>query len=376
MDFYKSLSVTEKINAATYYTALGGSLVHPEVLAAMSEASKSFVSMHDLQLKAGKRIAKLTRNEGAYITCGAAAGITLSILAFRTHGDLKRIQEIIENRAPESEVIMHVGHRMPYDPAIRLAGSSIVSIGDAVQTFDWQLESAISPKTTAIMYVAGIPFAESALSLETVISIAHSHNVPVLVDAAAQLPPVSNLWHFTEALGADLVVFSGGKTLRGPQSSGLILGKEKWIESVRANGAPFQRLARALKVGKEEIAGLTTAVEMYLVADHDSELMKWNRTIDFWLKELALFSNISLTRENTNQAGQPIPRLQILFPNDSALAFVEALQNQDPSIEVVHNSRNKIWLSPDCLQDREEVIVIESFKKLLSSKRYVFHTTG
>jgi uncharacterized pyridoxal phosphate-dependent enzyme len=367
MDFYESLSVTKKINAATYYTALGGSLMHPQVMAVMADASKFFVSMHDLQQKAGKRIAKLTRNEGAYLTCGAAAGITLSILAFRTHGDPKMIQEIIENRAPESEVIIHVGHRMPYDPAVRLAGSSIVSIGDAVQTFDWQLESAINSKTTAVMYVAGIPFAEPALSLETVISIAHSHNVPVLVDAAAQLPPVSNFWHFTEELGADLVVFSGGKTLRGPQASGLILGKEKWIESVRANGAPFQRLARALKIGKEEIAGLTTAVEMYLAADHESELREWNKIIDFWLNELTLFSNISLITENTNQAGQLIPRLQILFPNDSALIFVEALQNQDPSIEVVHNSRNKIWLSPDCLQDMEEVMVIEGLKRLLSS---------
>src|SRR5450830_457929 len=117
MNFYESLSVTTKINAGTTYTALGGSIMYPEVLAAMHEASKSFVSMHELQLKAGERIAKITKNDAAYITSGGAAGIVLSVLALRTRGDLNVIGRIIENTAPESEVIMHVGHRIPYDPA-------------------------------------------------------------------------------------------------------------------------------------------------------------------------------------------------------------------------------------------------------------------
>jgi uncharacterized pyridoxal phosphate-dependent enzyme len=368
MSFYESLSVTTRINAGTTYTALGGSIMYPEVLAAMHEASKSFVSMHELQLKAGERIAKITKNDAAYITSGGAAGIVLSVLALRTRGDLPAIGRIIENTAPESEVIMHVGHRMPYDPAVRLAGSRIVAIGNALQTFDWELEAAINSKTTAILYIAGTHMAGPVLPLETVIRIAHSHDVPVLVDAAAQLPPYSNLWHFTQELEADLVIFSGGKALRGPQASGLILGKEKWIEAVRANGAPFQRLARALKVGKEEIAGLTTAIEMYMDCDHEAELQKWNRTLDYWWSELKSLSGLALTREDTNEAGQPVPRIQIFFPDDSALSIVESLRDGTPSIEVVHDSKNRIWIGADCLQDGEELAVIERLKEILSHR--------
>jgi uncharacterized pyridoxal phosphate-dependent enzyme len=367
MSFYESLSVTTKINAATTYTALGGSIMCPEVLTAMQEASRSFVSIHELQLKAGAKIAKMTRNDAAYITSGGAAGIVLSVLALRTHGDLAAIGRIIENTAPESEVIMHVGHRIPYDPAVRLAGSRIVTIGNALQTFDWELESAINSKTTAILYVAGTHMAGPVLPLETVIRIAHSHDVPVLVDAAAQLPPHSNLWHYTQDLGADLVIFSGGKALRGPQASGLILGKEKWIEAVRANGAPFQRLARALKVGKEEIAGLTTAIDRYMTRDHAAELQEWNRILDYWWSELKSFSRVVLTREDTNEAGQPVPRIQIFFPDDSALRVVETLRDGTPSIEVVHDSKNRIWIGADCLQDGEELAVIESLKEVLIS---------
>jgi uncharacterized pyridoxal phosphate-dependent enzyme len=369
MGFYESLSVSKKINAGTTYTALGGSIMHPEVIAAMHDASNSFVSMHELQLKAGERIAKLTKNDAAYITSGGAAGIVLSILALRTRGDLTSISRVIKNTAPESEVIMHVGHRMPYDPAVRLAGSRIVTIGNALQTFDWELESAITPHTTAILYVAGTHLAGPVLPLETVIRIAHSHDVPVLVDAAAQLPPYSNLWHFTKNLDVDLVIFSGGKALRGPQASGLVLGRKQWIEAVRANGAPFQRFARALKVGKEEIAGLTTAIEMYMTCDHEAELRKWNKVLDFWWSELHKLSELVITREMINEAGQPVPRIQMSFAEDVALTIVESLRDGIPSIEVVHDSKNRIWIGADCLQDGEELIVIERLKEVLAAYR-------
>lgn len=366
MDFYDSLGVAKRINAASYYTALGGSIMSPEVIAAMNDAAKSFISMHDLQLKAGKRIAKLTKNEGAYITTGAAAGIVLSILAFRTKGDINEIQRIIDGTAPPSEIIVQTGHRIPYDPAIKLAGSKIITVGNAIQTFDYELESAINPNTTAIFYVAGAHLATPALSLESVVRIARKHKVPVLVDAAAQLPPLSNLWYFTEDCGADLVIFSGGKTFKGPQSSGLILGKAPWIEAVRANGSPFQRLARAFKVGKEEIAGLTTAVEIYVERDHAAEFESWGKTIDSWVKEFTSIPNLKVLREELNEAGQPIPRVAIHFPTDIALEVIAALQELDPIVEVVHNFRNTIWLSVDGLQGGEEEFVVQQVKKALS----------
>jgi len=366
MSFYESLGVSKRINAAAYYTALGGSIMSADVVSAMNDASKSFISMHDLQLKAGKKIAKLTKNEGAYITSGAGAAIALSILAFRTKGDINEIQKIIDGTAGPSEVIIQCGHRIPYDPAIRLAGSTIVVVGNAIQTFEYELESAINSNTTAIFYVAGAHLATPTLPLETVIRIASKHKVPVVVDAAAQLPPLSNLWKFTTDDGADLVIFSGGKTLKGPASTGLILGKSTWIEAVRANGAPFQRMARAFKVGKEEIAGIVTAVEQYVNLDHAAEFKGWEVIIDQWVNELSMIPKIKVIKEDLNEAGQPIPRVAIHFSSNIALEAIAKLQELDPIVEVVHNSRNTIWLSADGLQKGEEVIVTMQVKKALA----------
>ena len=366
MSFYESLGVSKRINAASYFTALGGSIMSAEVIAAMNDASRSFISMHDLQFKAGRKIAKLTKNEGAFITTGAAAAIVLSILAFRTKGDINEIQRIIDGTAEPSEIIIQTGHRIPYDPAIRLAGSSIVTVGNATQTFEYELESAINSKTTAIFYVAGSHLATPTLPIETVVSIARKHKVPVVVDAAAQLPPLSNLWHFTKECGADLVIFSGGKTFKGPQSTGLILGESIWIEAVRANGSPFQRLARAFKVGKEEIAGIVTAVEQYVNLDHAAEFDGWEKVINMWLEELSTIPKIKVLKDDLNEAGQPIPRVAIHFSSNIALEAIAKLQELDPIVEVVHNSRNIIWLSADGLQKGEEIIVMTQVKKALA----------
>jgi L-seryl-tRNA(Ser) seleniumtransferase len=366
MSFYESLGVSKRINAAAYYTALGGSIMSADVISAMNDASKSFISMHDLQLKAGKKIAKLTKNEGAYITSGAGAAIALSILAFRTKGDINEIQKIINGTSGPSEVIIQCGHRIPYDPAIGLAGSKIVVVGNAIQTFEYELEAAINSNTTAIFYVAGAHLATPTLSIETVVSIARKHKVPVVVDAAAQLPPLSNLWKFTAEDGADLVIFSGGKTLKGPASTGLILGKSIWIEAVRANGAPFQRIARAFKVGKEEIAGIVTAVEQYVNLDHAAEFTKWEMIVDTWVNELSMIPKIRVIKEDLNEAGQPIPRVGIHFSSNIALDAIAKLQELDPIVEVVHNSRNTIWLSADGLQKGEETMVTTQVKKALA----------
>ena len=365
MDFYKSLGITSRINAAACYTALGGSLMSAQVLAAMNSAAKSFISLHELQQKAGEKIAKITNNEAAYITTGAAAGIVLSVLATRNRGNLIEIQKIIDGTAKESEVLMFTGHRIPYDAAIRLAGSKIVTVGDAIQTFEYQLEAGINQSTSAILYCAGSHLAAPVLSLEKTIKIAKQYGIPVIVDAAAQLPPLSNLWHFSRDSGADLVIFSGGKGLRGPQSSGLIVGTHELIEAVRANGAPFQRLGRAFKASKEEIAGLVTAIEIYVEKDHEEEWKIWSKVVELWVDELSKISDIKVSRDDVNEAGQPIPRVAIELPSEVALKVVDRLQNLDPIVEVVHDSRKMIWISPDSLEPGQEIIVVEQLKKVL-----------
>lgn len=368
MAIYDELGIKRRINAAACYTALGGSIMSPRVLDAMIDASKSFISLHELQQKAGEKIARLTKNEGAFITTGAAAGIVLSVLACRTRGNLVEIQRVIDGRANRSEIVMFAGHRIPYDAAIRLAGSELITVGDAIQAFDYQLEAGITEHTSAIFFSAGEHLARPALSLERTIEIAHKHRIPVIVDAAAQLPPVSNLWHYTKELGADLAIFSGGKALRGPQSSGLVLGKKEFIEAVRANGAPFQRLGRAFKASKEEIAGLLTAIEEYVARDHGADWQKWSDIVNMWHLALSGETSCEIARDDVNEAGQPTPRVAIKLPDQSALSIVAALQKLDPIVEVVHDSRNMIWISPDSLQDGEERIVVEQLVKVLPKK--------
>ena len=365
MTFYESLGIKTRINAAACYTALGGSIMPTEVVAAMNDAAKSFISLHELQEKAGARIAQLTKNEGAFITTGAAAGIVLSILACRTRGDLVEIQKIIDGNSKRSEVIMFAGQRIPYDSNIRVAGSELVTVGDAIQSFDYQLEAKINEFTSAIFFCAGAHLASAALTLENTIEIAAKYSVPVIVDAAAQLPPASNLWRFTNELGADLAIFSGGKALRGPQSSGLVVGRKEFIEAIRVNAAPYPRLGRGFKASKEEIAGLLTAVELYLKRDHAADWQRWSKVVDSWVEVLTSKSSCTIWRDDVNEAGQPTPRVAIQLKDPTALDVIAKLQSLDPIVEVVHDSRRMIWISPDSLQPGEEEIVPTQLLKAL-----------
>ncbi len=248
---YEDLGLKPVVNADSRMTALGGSIMRSEVAAAMEAASRHHVDMFALQKRAGERIAALTGNDDAFICAGAAAGIFISILSCMTGPDPGVISRLPTVRPPKYQVIVHRAQRIPYDPAILLAGAEIVEIGNALQTFEWELEATITETTAAVFFVAGGHLRRGALPLETAIAIAHRHSVPVIVDAAAQLPPRSNLWHFTRDLGADLAVFSGGKDLRGPQTSGLVVGRTELISGCRAHASPHQRLARIAKVGKE-----------------------------------------------------------------------------------------------------------------------------
>src|SRR5215213_10063418 len=182
MGVYDRLGMRRVINADATLTRLGGSLMSPEVLEAMCEAASSFVDMYELQQVVGKRLAELTRNEAAYVSTGAASGLVLATLAAMTQGDLPTIADLIETgEAPKDEVIVHRAHRIPYDPAIRLAGARIVEVGNRLQTFPWELEAKITARTAMVFYAAGEHLASGALSLTETVEIAHSHGVPVVV---------------------------------------------------------------------------------------------------------------------------------------------------------------------------------------------------
>lgn len=362
MNFYANLGVKPVINAATTFTALGGSLMPDEVLDAMREAAGSFVDMHELHLAAGQRLAELTRNEAAYATSGCAAALILALLGIRTQGDPRVLRDFPGRDQAPSEVIMHAAHRIPYDAAIALSGVTIRQIGNTQQTFDWELEAAISEHTAAVLYVPGSHLAQVALPLPEVVRIAKSRGVPVIVDAAAQLPPVENLWKFTREMAADIAVFSGGKALHGPQASGLMVGNPAIIEAARQNGAPFQRWGRALKAGKEEIAGLVAAVDRFVHLDHAALHRQWLATVEEWQAALSDLDGVSPNIEMLNEAGQPVPRLHLSIPDIARAArMLEALNAASPRVAVLPDLRNGdahgFWIGPDLLQDGEAELV-------------------
>src|SRR5438105_719902 len=236
---YTELGIRPVINAAATLTRLGGSLMPPSVLDAMRAGAESFVDLPELQRKVGERIAQLTNNEACYVSSGAAAGVAIATAACMTRNDPGLIQKLPHLDEPRPEIIVHRNQRNGYDQAARQTGVRMVEIGDRSEgTTEADLEQAFSDRTVGVLYFAGANFASGALPLEVVVAVARSHNAPVVVDAAAQIPPISNLWHFTRDLGADAAVFSGGKGLRGPQSSGVILGKKTIIEACVPNGPP------------------------------------------------------------------------------------------------------------------------------------------
>lgn len=358
MGIYQQLGVRKVINADATLTRLGGSLMSADVLAAMQEAAGNFVDMYELQQTVGARLAELTRNEAAFVSAGAAAGIVLATLASMNGGDLQTIARAIETgESPKDEVIIQRVHRIPYDPAIRLAGSRIVDVGNHLQTFHWEFEAAFTPRTAMVFFAAGPHLADGALPLDQVVEIAHARGVPVLVDGAAQLPPTENLWRFTREFGADAAIFSGGKDLRGPQASGLIVGTKAMIDAIAVNAAPHQRLARPMKVGKEEMIGLLAAVDRYVAIDWRERVEVYEQTVTRWLDYFASVPSLAAERVFPNEAGQPTPRCRVTFTETAGLSGAEAarlLWEGDPRIAVAVDGPASISFTPELLEAGEE----------------------
>lgn len=367
MNVYEELGLSRVINADSRMTALGGSIMRPEVVAAMAAASGQHVDMFALQERVGRRIADLTGNEDALVCTGAAAGIFISLLACMTGRDPAAIARLPRVVPARHEVIVHCAHRIPYDPVLALTGATMVEIGNALQTFEWELEAAITDATAAVFFVAGEHLRRGSLPLETTVEIAHRHGVPVIVDAAAQLPPRSNLWYFSRELDADLVVFSGGKELRGPQSSGFVVGRTELIGACCANASPHQRLARLAKVGKEEMIGLLTAIDCYLNEDEDARLAGFEAIVAEWVRVFSKLSPaLTVTRDFPNEAGQPVPRVRIDVNPDltglSAFALQQRLMEHTPPVAVAAEYDRYLYLTPDTLEPGEEAIVANAIR--------------
>lgn len=367
MGIYETLGVRTVINADARLTRLGGSLMPEPVLQAMAEAAGNYVDMHELQLRVGQRLAELTHNEAAYVCTGAATGLFLSALACMAGSDEQAFADW--PNLPKREIIIQKAQRVPYDLAVRQAGAQLIEIHGDECPLEEVLSDAINPQTAAVLFIAGEHLSQGALPLPTVIEIAHARNVPVIVDAAAQLPPPENLWRYTRDLGADLAIFSGGKDLRGPQASGLIVGREELIAACRANGAPNQRLGRPMKVGKEEMLGLLAAVELYLSQDHNARIAGFERTVQYWIDSLGHLPGVVAERVFPNEAGQPTPRLRLtLDPAQAGISGAELRQQLwegNPRIAVAAFGTTGIYVTPDTLAPNEETIIVERIQALL-----------
>src|SRR5215212_5120344 len=297
MGVYEDLGVRTVINASGTLTRLGGSRMAPEVLAAMAEAAASFVHIDQLQARAGAVIAEITGAEAGYVTTGAAAGLALGLAACVAGLDVGKMDRLPDTTGMNNEVVVQRGHRNAYDHAIRSAGVRFVEVGylgypGAGGTFGWQIDEAITERTAAV--ACPILDTPGTVPLREVCEIAHAKGVPVIVDAAAELPPRANLRRFIEE-GADLVAFSGGKAIGGPQASGILVGRadliasvalqhqdmdvypatwtwrERYLASGQLPGPPHHGLGRPMKVGKEEIVGLMVALKRFLACDHAAE---------------------------------------------------------------------------------------------------------
>ena len=362
---YDELDLPAVINAAATLTRLGGSLMPQPVLDAMAGAARQFVDIGELQARVGARLAHLTRNEAAYVTSGAAAGITLCVAACIAGCDQDRIDAFpyLEG-VDKQQVVVHRSQRNGYDYAARQTGARLVEIGPAAS----DLERAISRRTACVLWFAGTHYAPGALPIEQVVDIAHRRGVPVLVDAAAQIPPMASLWRFTREAGADAVIVSGGKGLRGPQASGLVLGRRAVIDGCRANGCPHQGIGRPMKAGKEEIMGLLAAVEWSLEQDEDAVLAGYEDTVRRWVGRLQGLPGVTAYRGYPSEAGQPHGRAIVRFAAPCPRTrddIVEALWNRDPRIAVLLIGDDGIAMNPQTLNPGEERIVIEALREMV-----------
>ena len=252
-DYFAELGVRPFINAAGTYTAMTSSLMPAEVVAAIEYAAKHYVMLDELHDKVGARLATLLRCEGVMVTSGAASALTLGTAAVLTGTDQQKIVDLPNLAGPRREVIVQKTHRFGYDHAVRNCGVDLVE----VETRE-ELERAVTERTAMMLFYNANNFV-GRIRDEEFAQLGKKHRIPTLNDCAADVPPVENLWKYT-GMGFDLVAFSGGKGIRGPQSAGLLLGRKDLIAAARLNGPPNSNsIGRGLKVNKEEMLGMFVA---------------------------------------------------------------------------------------------------------------------
>src|SRR5881296_1442575 len=365
---YEELGLTTVINCEGTMTMLGGSLPHPELEAVMMQAGRHFVSIPELEVAAGKRIAemlKLPEGYGAIVTSGAAAAMQSGLAGILTGDNPKFIEQLPDLTGLKSEVIIQKSHRNPFDHQLRSTGVKLVVIESRED-----LKKAINPQT-AMMHFTNFADNEGQIKAEEWVKLAHENQIPAFIDAAADTPPVSRLWDFAN-MGYDLIAFSGGKAIRGPQCAGLLIGKKDLVAYALLNNSPHEdTLGRSQKVGKEEIVGMVKALESYLKEDHDALNKEWQRRLDYISGQITRIPGVT-TSFPAPEIANHVPHMHIrwdsariaLTPREAAAA----LRSGKPSIVLASGEHGEVLsMNSFMLQPGEEKIIAQELGKVLKS---------
>jgi L-seryl-tRNA(Ser) seleniumtransferase len=353
---YEELGVTTVINGQGTMTVLGGSLMRPEVDAVMALAGQHFVSIPDLEVAAGKRIAemlKLPANYSAMVTSGAAAAMQSGLAGILTGDNPKFIEQIPDLTGMKSEVIIQKSHRNPFDHQLRNTGAMLI----VIETRD-DLRKAVNPKT-AMMHFSNFANEEGHIKVDEWVKLAKENGIPTFIDAAADTPPVSHLWDYAN-MGYDLIAYSGGKAIRGPQCAGLLLGRKDLVAYALLNNSPHEdTIGRSQKVGKEEIVGMVKALECYLNEDHEALNKEWQRRLELISNKLIGLPSVTTSYFVPDMANH-VPHMEIKWdPQQIKIT---------PSIVVSTGERTgAISLNSFMLQPGEENILADKLYEVLKA---------
>ena len=362
-NFFKELGLRTFINAAGTYTSMTGSLMPKEVIEAISYSADEYVDLDDLQDKVGERIAELLECEYATVSSGCFGAMSIGMAGVITGKDPKKVKQLPNTNGMKNEVIMQESHSIGYAQALTNVGAKIVKVKTAKQ-----LENAISNKTCMLWFL-NAHTDRGEIKWEEFISLGKKYKIPTFIDCAADLPPVENLFRFTK-MGFDLVAFSGGKGLRGPQSAGLLLGKREYIEAARMHTPPRgETIARGMKVNKEEVLGMLAALELYLEKDHNKEWEMWESQIKLISESASSVEGVE-TEIHVPKYANHVPSLRIRWNEKKVKISPNEVRKQlsegHPSIQTVGDSTN-VGITTWMMVPGQERIVAKRIKEILSS---------
>lgn len=350
---YLSLGVKPVINGVGVVTVLGGSIMPPEVTRAMEEASRFFIPLPELQKKVGARIAELLKAPAAMVTCGAASAISVGTAACLSGGDPAKLRQLPNRDGIRFEVIQQKTHRSGYEHQMELCGAKIITVETRQE-----LQAAINERTGMLFFLNKAE-PDGAVKLADFIKIGKDRGIPTMNDAASDATPKENLWKYTEA-GFDLVIFSGGKALRGPQASGLLLGRKDLIDAALPAMSPYGGIGRGMKVGKEELCGLLAAVERYLKVDHAAEMRELEARVKSIRASLEGVTGIRTDRHVPVIANE-VPHVTVEWDESSrgltSQQVIEKLQAGDPPIHVQRPGNGRLLISVWMMRGDEHKIV-------------------